>query len=203
MPQQDYRFTAWFLANWSRAGLPAGAILLALSPLLFAWLPLPVFLIYFQLPIYMLHQYEEHAHGAFQAYINRELAGGKDALTLPAIFWINVLCVWALDLAVLYLAAGVSLWLGLIAIYLPLVNAVIHIVMALVKRQYNPGLWTSLVLFLPVGGYALARVAQAAHASFGAHAASLGVALLIHAAMVVAIQVRIRHLKAIPAPVRS
>lgn len=203
MSQQDYHFTTWFLGNWSRVALPAAFILLALSQYVFARMTLALFLVWLQLPVYMLHQYEEHAHGAFQAYINQEMAGGRDALTLPAIFWINLLGVWVLDIAVFYLAADVSLWFGLVAIYLMLVNAVLHIVMALLRRQYNPGLWTSLVLFLPVGGYALARVVQASGASFGEHAASLGVALLIHVVFVATIQVRIRRLKAIPAAVRS
>lgn len=199
MTQQPYRFTSWFVANWSRAGLPAAIILLALSPFLFAGMKLPLFLVWLQLPIYMVHQYEEHAHGAFQAYINRKLAGGKDALTTTAIFWINVLGVWALDLAVLYLAAGVGLWLGLIAIYLTLVNGLLHIGMALLTRQYNPGLWTSLVLFLPVGGYALVDISRAASLSLGEHAASLGIALLIHVLVIAVIRVRVRQLKGMSA----
>jgi hypothetical protein len=42
---------------------------------------------------------------------------------------------------------------GLIAIYGLLVNAVVHIVAAIVKRSYNPGVATSVLLFLPLGGY--------------------------------------------------
>jgi hypothetical protein len=53
----------------------------------------------------------------------------------------------------LWLAVRVHAGFGLIAIYGLLVNAAVHIVVAMVRRSYNPGVATSLLLFLPLGGY--------------------------------------------------
>ena len=68
-------FPAWFLhdTHWSRAGLPLAGALLLLAPIVRHGLRRGAFLIYLQLPIYMLHQYEEHGHGAFKRAINAML----------------------------------------------------------------------------------------------------------------------------------
>lgn len=194
MIDRSYRFAPWFLENWSRAGLPAGMLLLAVSPFLFHGLTLPLFLIFLQLPIYMLHQYEEHARGAFRAFINHEIGGDRDVLTNAAIFWINVPGLWLVDLFVLYLAVYVSPALGLIAVYLTVLNGLLHLGMALAMRRYNPGLWTSAVLFLPIGGYALYLLSRLPDATLGAHALGLGVAILIHALIIVFIRARLAQL---------
>lgn len=199
MTQEPYRFTAWFRTNWSRAGIPAAIILLALSPFLLRGLSLALFLVFLQLPVYMLHQYEEHGHGAFRAFVNHMMGKDRDILTDNAIFWINVLGVWVVDLFALYLAVYVNVSLGLFAIYLTLVNAALHIVMSLALRRYNPGLWTSIVLFVPVGGYALYRVSVDSHATLGAQALGAGIAIVIHAAIIGFIRWRITQAKPVAA----
>ncbi len=195
MIDRSYRLAPWFLENWSRAGLPAGALLLAVSPFLYRGLTLPLFFVFLQLPMYMLHQYEEHARGAFRVFINHELGGDRDVLTNSAILWINVVGVWGVDLIVLYLAAYVSPALGLIAVYLTVLNAFLHLVMAIVMRRYNPGLWTSLVLFFPIGGYALYLLSQVPDTTLGAHALGLGLAILIHVLIIGFIRARLAQLK--------
>ena len=195
MIDRSYRFAPWFLENWSRAGLPAGMLLMAISPLLFRGLTLPLFLVFLQLPIYMLHQYEEHARGAFRAFINHEIGGDRDVLTNAAIFWINVPGLWIVDLAVLYLAVYVSPALGLIAVYLTALNGLLHLGMAIAMRRYNPGLWTSAVLFLPMSVYALSVFSRLPSATLGAHALGLVVALLVHALIIVFIRSRLAQLK--------
>lgn len=195
MIDRSYRFAPWFLENWSRAGLPAGAMLLAVSPFLYQGLTLPLFFVFLQLPMYMLHQYEEHARGAFRAFINHELGGDRDVLTNSAILWINIAGVWGVDLIVLYLAAYVSPALGLIAVYLTVLNALLHLVMALAMRRYNPGLWTSVVLFLPIGGYTLYILSQLPDATLGAHALGLGLAILLHVLIIVFFRARLAQLK--------
>ncbi|MEH0071063.1 HXXEE domain-containing protein [Pannonibacter sp. Pt2-lr] len=44
---------------------------------------------------------------------------------------------------------------GLIAVYLLLINAALHVVQGLVLRLYNPGLVTAVALFIPLGVYAM------------------------------------------------
>ena len=84
--------------HWPAASLFAACLLLLLAP---AWLSVAgpaLTLVYLQLPVYMLHQWEEHTGDRFRQYINQRLAGGREALTPTATFWINVIGVWAVDL---------------------------------------------------------------------------------------------------------
>lgn len=150
-----YRWQGWFVAQWSRAALPGAVIILALLPVLANDENRPLILLVTLLPVYMIHQYEEHAHGRFMAFFNRFIGRGYDVLTPGGVFWINIAGVWALFLATFYLARFVALGFALIPIYLTLVNALLHIGPGLRLCGYNPGLWTALILFVPWGAYLL------------------------------------------------
>lgn len=186
----------WFQHNWMYAGFVAGLFLFAIVPLLVMAWSLPLLLVYLLLPVYMVHQLEEHHDDRFRSWVNEVMFGGRDVLTTPAVVLINVVGVWAVDLAVVYLAAFVGLGLGLIAVYLTLVNGVIHIAAAVAKRAYNPGLVTSVVLFLPVGLWALVAISAAPGVGPADQAIGLGAALLIHAAIIVHVK---RRAAAMPA----
>jgi hypothetical protein len=133
----------------------------------------------------MIHQYEEHDADRFRLYINRTVGYGAEVLTPAAVFLINIGAVWLLDVVVIYLAARVDLGLGLIAVHLMLINAVVHIIGALRSRSYNPGLVTAIVLFLPVGAYALWRIQASGEATATDHAVGFLIGLAIHALIVV------------------
>lgn len=178
--ESDYRFAGWFLRNWSRAGLPTAVILLLLSPFLIESLHFEGFLVFLLLPVYMLHQYEEHAHGRFKADVERMLPPKLGPVSNTVIFYVNIGLVWGLFLGVLYLVHYVNLALGLIAAYATLLNGLLHIVMALRNRRYNGGLWTAIVLFVPVGGYAAYTISQASQASAGYQLLGIGLAVLAH-----------------------
>ena len=66
-----------------------------------------------------------------------------------------------------------------------LVNGIAHIAAALATRRYNPGLWTSIMLFLPASILALVVVSSQTGVGIVNHAVGLGVSLLIHAAIVI------------------
>ncbi len=53
-------------------------------------------LVALQLPVYMLHQYEEHDDDRFRRFANRVMGGGVELLTVPAVFVINIGGVWIL-----------------------------------------------------------------------------------------------------------
>jgi|SRR5712691_1164639 len=180
----------WFARNWMYAGACAGLFLLALVPVLIGSWSLPLLLIYLQLPIYLLHQVEEHHADRFRQFVNDHIAGGLPALTTEAVIVINVPGVWGVNLLALYLARFVDLGLGLIAVYLTLVNAIAHVVSMIVLRGYNPGLVTALVLFLPVGSWALVAVSRAPGVTMTDQIIGLAVAVLIHAAILVHVKRR-------------
>ena len=176
----QYRFPEWFLRNWSRAALPMAAVLLALGPLLLDALGLAVWLVYLQLPVYMLHQYEEHAKGSFKAAVNGMRTDGREPFTDANLLWINVGLVWATFLALLYAARYIDTALGLVAPYGMLLNGLLHTRVALVRRRPNPSLWTSVLLFLPIGAGSIYGIGRVAGASLGKHLLGLAGGIGLH-----------------------
>jgi len=178
----DWLVTKW---RWPGAAGLAGGILLLLAPAVW-WLGGAVaFWIFLMLPVYMLHQVEEHAGDRFREFVNREVGHGVEVLSRRATFVINSVGVWGVDLAGIYLALLLGPGWALVVFYLPLVNALGHAAQAVAMRRYNPGLITALVLFLPLAGTGLWVVSHASHATLAMHAVGLGAALLVHAAIIV------------------
>lgn len=192
----------WLIVKWQwpYATLFAAGFLALLAPLVFHFAGLALGLVFIQLPIYMLHQYEEHAGDRFRQWVNNMIGGGRELLTPGATFWINSLLVWGVDLVALYLACFVDLSLGLIAIYLPMLNAFGHIVPGIVKRQCNPGLLTSVALFLPVGAPSAYFVSRAAESGIQAHLLALGVAIAVHGLIIAHVRRRMAILSRASAP---
>jgi hypothetical protein len=190
------RILDWLVVKWQwpYASLFTASFLGVLAPLVFHFAGIPLGLVYLQLPIYMLHQYEEHEGDRFRLWVNNMIGHGREVLTPIATFWINSLLVWLLDLVALYLACFVDLSLGLIAIYLPMLNAFGHIVPAIIKRQYNPGLTTSICVFLPVGILSAYLVSRAAGSHFSDHLLAFGVAFAVHATIIAHVRRRISYL---------
>lgn len=170
------------ILNWVYGGFMAGLLLLLLAPLLTVSWPAALTATFLLLPIYMLHQYEEHDHDRFRLFFNATMGKGKDVLSPTAVFVTNVPGVWGVITLSLYLAAGNVGW-ALIAVYLVLVNALVHIIHAFVFRGYNPGLGTALALFIPFGGYALWQVQSAGGVTPTFHVVGLVTAIAIHAAI--------------------
>ncbi len=78
-----------------------------------------------------------------------------------------------------------DLGFALIAVYLALVNAAMHIAHAIVFRMYNAGLGSAILLFLPLGAYSLWQVQASGEGTLPFHAIGLFVAIGIHAAILV------------------
>lgn len=177
----------WLVArwNWPAAAAFCGAALLLLAPVIWAVAGPAIFWIYLQLPLYMVHQLEEHAGDRFRQFTNEVIGGGVEVLSRRATFVINSVGVWGIDLLALYLAVFISPGWGLMAVYLPLVNSLGHIGQAILLRRYNPGLITSVILFLPLAGTALLVVSRDAPAGLAMQAAGLATALAVHAAIIV------------------
>ncbi len=179
--QTDYRFTDWFLQYWSRVALPLGLVLALLSPLIFKAYGLVVLLVFLQLVIYLFHQYEEHAQGKFKAFANQMIAGGQPKIGDLPIFWINIVGVWIIYLMVIYGAVLSNPALGLIAAYTTLINGLLHILASIATRRYNPGLITSLILFLPMSIYTIAIINGLPDTTSTYHLLGIGAALVVHA----------------------
>jgi hypothetical protein len=169
--------------QWPYAGALVAVFLLAVLPLWWDATDTALALVYAALPLYMLHQLEEHAGDRFRLAINAKFAGGREALTRRATFWINAGAVWIVDVIALWLAYHVDLAIGLLPIYLMGVNALTHIAAAVADRGYNPGLWSAIGVFLPVSIWGAIEIGDAADAGVGWQLIGLAFALAAHAAI--------------------
>lgn len=169
------------MTHWVYGGALAGVLLLALAPVLTDGWPRGETLAFLTLPAYMLHQWEEHDADRFRRFVNDHLAGGAEALTIADVFWINIIGVWALLAAVFWLMHGVDPGWGVIAPWLLLINAAAHIGQAIAMRRPNPGLWTALAIFVPLGIATLVLLWPTASAP--QHALALALVIAVHAAI--------------------
>lgn len=183
-------------SSWVYGGFLAGFVFLLLLPVFTAGLSPAFLFVVLQLPIYMLHQYEEHDGDRFRHFVNRFVGGGREVLSTRAVFLINIGGVWLVNVVSIWLAATVGIGFGLIGVYATLVNALVHLGPALATRRYNPGLATAIVLFLPLGGAGAWLVTASGQAGLPYHVLGLGVALALHAAIVGYVLSRRRRLPA-------
>lgn len=132
----------WILrdTSWSRFDLALAAGLAALAPAVRRRASHAILLTYLQLPVYMVHQYEEHSRGAFKREMNALLPPAVGRLTDGIIFLSNIPGVWGVDAAATALAATRDPAAGLLAPYLAVVNALLHVGSALGTRRAPPGL---------------------------------------------------------------
>lgn len=116
---------------------------------------------------YTVHQFEEHGvdflgrRYAFVPFLNDLLRGRftecAEAIQCPLnpenTFYVNTTLVWLVMLLAVW--AGRRLpFVGLCAAGIVVVNGLLHVVQGIALRSYNPGLITSVALFLPLGTYA-------------------------------------------------
>jgi hypothetical protein len=187
----DWLVREW---QWPAATLFAAYAMLLATPVWLHVAGVAVMLVFLQLPLYMVHQFEEHNGDRFRIYMNRNVVH-CEALTREGTFWINAIGVWGLEIVMLYLAVFVDMRFALAAFYLPVVNALTHIREAVARREYNPGLWTSLVLFLPIGGWGLYEASAASGATWVDQAMGAGIAIAVHLAIIAYVVMRIRRLR--------
>jgi len=105
-------------------------------------------------------------------------------LSRGAVFIINVPGVWGLITLSVYLATKVDLGFALIAVYLVVINGIVHIAQAIAMRRYNPGLGSAILLFLPLGALSLWQIQLAGGGSLAFHMRGVLAALLAHAAII-------------------
>lgn len=108
---------------------------------------------------YLVHQFEEHGIDLtgrtyhFITYANGALAelypDGGLRLTELSIYRINTLLVWVPFLLAIWAGRRFP-WVGLAAAGLMLTNSGLHIFQTFTRGEYNPGLATAVVLFLPI-----------------------------------------------------
>lgn len=115
-------------------------------------------------PMYLLHQFEEHGidlfgrHYAFLADLCGALGHARASPTCPAdpafLFAVNMVgCQMTFALSLLFRRSRPLV--AACAWGVALINGMIHIASAIARGAYNPGLLTSVILFLPLSVWML------------------------------------------------
>ncbi len=147
----------WFYKNWAKLSLILAIIVTILIYVFIKPENIVLFLIWIQLPIYLLHQFEEHTWNGFKNYINKnvfKVQEGDFPLNDKNIFWINIPIVWIL-MPIFAGLSSINIMFGLWIPYFAVFNSLSHVIFSIRNREYNPGLIVSTVLGIPVGIYAL------------------------------------------------
>lgn len=179
-----------FITNWVYGSALFALFLLTLAPLLLHAYSTAIFAVFLTLPAYMLHQWEEHDQDRFRLFVNATIGKGKEALSPLDVFLINVPGVWGVITLSVWLAVAVNPGYGFIAIYLVTVNALAHVLQAILMRCYNPGTITAAILFLPLGAYAGWLLHRTSH-SLSYNLFGLAVAIAIHLAILVRVRIHL------------
>ena len=149
--------TNWLYKNWAKLSV---LLVIAITLLVIYFIKLEntvLFLIWIQIPIYLLHQFEEHWRNGFKNYINKkvfQVQEGEYPLNDKNIFWINIPIIWIL-MPIFAGLSSMNIMFGLWIPYFAVFNSLSHVVFSIRNREYNPGLIVSLILGIPLGIYAL------------------------------------------------
>ena len=116
-----------------------------------------------QLVIYGIHQFEEHSYdyygrtNAFIHFVNHDVLGlpynlqcNEYYMTQRHAFIINIIYIWIMiPICILFSTSYPKKSLNIISIGTILINGIAHCIFAIIKQSYNPGLITSIILFIP------------------------------------------------------
>ena len=172
----------WLYDNWAKLSLFLAIIAAVLIYIFIKPENFLLFLIWLQLPIYLLHQFEEHNWNGFKNYVNRNVFKVKEGdfpLNDKIIFWVNIPIIWIL----IPISSGLSsanIMFGLWIPYFAVFNSLSHVIVSVRNREYNPGLLVSLILGIPVGIYALIIFYSYIHVPALISAISLFFAVVLH-----------------------
>ncbi|MCE5214993.1 MAG: HXXEE domain-containing protein [Methanobacterium sp.] len=147
----------WLYRNWAKLSVLLAIVVAIIIFVLIKPENIVIFLIWIQIPIYLLHQFEEHAGDGFKNYINRKVflvEEGDFPLNDKNIFWINIPIIWIL-MPIFASLSSLNVMFGLWIPYFAVFNSLSHVIFSIRSREYNPGLIVSIVLGIPVGIYAL------------------------------------------------
>lgn len=178
----------WYIENWSKTTLTSAVFVTIHLALFVMRQNFALFLIWIQLPVYFLHEFEEYIlPGGFLAFFNTKILGSRDpAMPLDEVssFWINVPIVFIAFPVSAILATAFGLGFGIWLAYFSIANSFSHVVMFFMYR-YNPGFWVSLLVNIPVGVFTIGYFAAHGLVPVGAHVAGLLIGLGVQAGLMV------------------
>ena len=188
----------WLYKNWAKLCLILSVITTLVTFSIVGTSNIVLFFIFIQIPVYLLHQFEEHAWpGGFKNYVNQRVfkADGTDyPLNDVSVFWVNIPIIWIL-MPLFASLSYLNLFFGLWIPYFAVINSLTHVVAAVIKKEYNPGLVVSLVLGIPIGIYALGLFYASISVPLLVTLLSVLAAVLMHLVLIIFIRRRYNGFK--------
>jgi hypothetical protein len=177
-----------FVKEWPKTTLTSAVYMTLLLVLFVLPQNAALFLIWVHTPIYLLHEFEEYIFpGGFLAFFNTKVLGLEDPeipLDVRRSFWINVPLIFVAYPVSAILATEFGVAWGIWTAYFSVANALSHVIMAF-KFKYNPGLWVSLFVNIPVGAFTIWYFAAHQLISLNAHIIGLLIGLGAQAALMI------------------
>jgi hypothetical protein len=110
----------------------------------------------------LLHQFEEYTYpGMFKDFFNTNI-WNKNAITRfplneKGILVINIILAWTMYFFASFVGVKV-VWLTFGLAGITITNGIMHTIMFVKLKKYNPGLITGFLIFIPFGLYLLTRL---------------------------------------------
>ena len=190
----------FLIKNWPRIGTVFAIILTPILLYCRSNMGLPLFLIWMQIPIYLLHQAEEYLiPGGFIEHLNKALTGKatrEGPLNESRAFRINVLLVWVIfPIFAAFATYFNNLNIGMYLLYFSVANGLIHVISGIRFAEYNPGLIISFFLNVIIGLYSIMVLQGTGAIWWPNHIFSAFVAILANLWVVVSMKLRMKALK--------
>ncbi len=176
----------WLYKNW-----PKATIFLAIYTLVLLFLYLYknnflLFLIWLQIPVYWLHQFEEYIlPGGFKEFFNKKVSKVYDVdlpITDSFKFWVNIPLIWV-AFPLFAGLSGIDLQYGVWIAYFSIINGLAHLTWGIQYRGYNPGLVVSVLMNIPIGIFTIMNILGANGITSSANIISIVVAILVQGAL--------------------
>lgn len=117
-----------------------------------------MFLIWLQIPVYCLYQFEEYIlPGGFADFFYKKGLGSNEKdfpLDKKVSFWINIPIIFVAFPLSAILSGYIDISIGIWTAYFSIINAFSHVAIFF-KHKYNPGFVVSLLLNIPIGAFTI------------------------------------------------
>ncbi len=151
--------------HWAKAGVVfAAGILVYVYLIEGAKMPLVNKFALLSLAFLMLHQFEEYVYpGGFQQYFNTRIYNPfgffKNKISDNAVIWVNVVFGWGVYGIVAFFFHN-NHTVVMIFVAVLLINGIMHFGLAFSTRNYNPGVVTGAMLFIPLSIYSAIKLKE-------------------------------------------
>jgi len=121
-------------------------------------------LLWLHLATLLIHQFEEYVYpGGFQEFFNQNIYNKNPIIRSPltdfGILFVNIALGWTA-----YMISAINgpkmLWLAIGLLGVTVLNGIMHTLIAIIKRKYNPGFISGLFILVPFGTWVLWKLIQ-------------------------------------------